>query len=165
MAIEFGTPGWRAVVSDSRWPAMDRTHLRELRDAGPFTGTLFDGAAYRFGMLNADRSPISPDQLIALFFDYLVESRKRTDGAARSVALSRLVDRVIDAYGLPVHERPDGFKYTGELINEDKIVIGGEEQAQLSIKGHYPEKDGILACLPAAEAVATRSATLSEAIG
>jgi phosphomannomutase len=50
----------------------------------------------------------------------------------------------------------------GELINEDKIILGGEESAGLSIKGHYPEKDGILACLLAAEAVAARGTTLSE---
>ena len=64
--------------------------------------------------------------------------------------------------GLPVCETPLGFKYIGELINEDKIVIGGEESAGLSIKGHYPEKDGILACLLAAEAVAARGARFTE---
>jgi phosphomannomutase len=55
-----------------------------------------------------------------------------------------------------------GFKFIGELINEDKIILGGEESAGLSIKGHYPEKDGILACLLAAEAVAARGTSLSE---
>ncbi|HEY0544956.1 MAG TPA: hypothetical protein VGC91_06125, partial [Pyrinomonadaceae bacterium] len=63
---------------------------------------------------------------------------------------------------LPVYETPVGFKFIGELINEDKIILGGEESAGLSIKGHYPEKDGILACLLAAEAVAARGASLTE---
>jgi len=58
--------------------------------------------------------------------------------------------------------RPVGFKFIGELINEDKIVLGGEKSAGLSIKGHYPEKDGILACLLAAEAVAARGASLTD---
>jgi phosphomannomutase len=48
------------------------------------------------------------------------------------------------------------------LINQDKIILGGEESAGLSIKGHYPEKDGILACLLAAEAVSVRQASLTE---
>ena len=48
----------------------------------------------------------------------------------------------------------------GELINEDKIILGGEESAGLSVKDHYPEKDGILACLLAAEAVAARGESL-----
>jgi len=69
---------------------------------------------------------------------------------------------VAEKRGLPVFETPVGFKYIGELINEDKIILGGEESAGLSIKGHYPEKDGILACLLAAEAVAARGASLTE---
>ena len=81
---------------------------------------------------------------------------------ARSVATSHLVDRVARDRGLPLHETPVGFKYIGELINRDEIILGGEESAGLSIRGHYPEKDGILACLLAAEAVAARGKSLSE---
>jgi len=44
-----------------------------------------------------------------------------------------------------------GFKYIGQLIREDKIAMGGEESAGLTIRGHIPEKDGILACLLVAE--------------
>ena len=62
---------------------------------------------------------------------------------------------------MPVCETPVDFKYIGELINENKIVIGGEESAGLSIQGHYPEKDGILACLLAAEGVEARGASLT----
>jgi phosphomannomutase len=74
------------------------------------------------------------------------------------------VDRVAKERGLPVYETPVGFKFIGELINEGKIILGGEESAGLSIKGHFPEKDGILACLLAAEAVAARGASLNEQI-
>src|SRR5262245_2116698 len=35
-----------------------------------------------------------------------------------------------------------------------RIVLGGEESAGLSVRGHVPEKDGILACLRIAEMVA-----------
>ena len=50
-------------------------------------------------------------------------------------------------HGVPLHETPVGFKYIGELIMQDKIAIGGEESAGLSIRHHVPEKDGILAGL------------------
>ena len=56
------------------------------------------------------------------------------------------------------------FKYIGELINEDKIVLGGEESAGMSIRGHVPEKDGIVACLLVAEAIARRGLSLREQI-
>lgn len=47
-------------------------------------------------------------------------------------------------------------------INEDKIILGGEESARLSIKGYYPAKNGLLACLFTAEGVATHDANVRE---
>ena len=55
-----------------------------------------------------------------------------------------------------------GFKYIGELIIADKIAIGGEESAGLTIRGHVPEKDGIIAGLLVAEMVAKRGKSISE---
>ena len=157
---------WRDVMFGGRSPEPEATHLGELREKvlanGCALGLATDGDSDRFGIIDADGTFITPNQLIAVLFDYLVESRNWSGGAARSVATSHLVDRVAEARGLPIYETPVGFKYIGELINEDKIVIGGEESAGLSIKGHYPEKDGILACLLAAEAVAARSKSLTQ---
>lgn len=157
---------WRDVLFGGRSPEPEASHLDELREVvrskGCVLGLATDGDADRFGIIDSNGSFITPNQLIALLFDYLVESRKWDGGAARSVATSHLVDRVAEARGLPIYETPVGFKYIGELINENKIVIGGEESAGLSIKGHYPEKDGILACLLAAEAVAARGTSLTE---
>ena len=78
------------------------------------------------------------------------------------MATSHQVDRVATARGIKLFETPVGFKFIGELINNDEIILGGEESAGLSIRGHFPEKDGILACLLAAEAVAARGMSLTE---
>jgi phosphoglucomutase len=157
---------WRDVLFGGRAPEPEATHLGELRErvlAKKCTlGLATDGDGDRFGVIDSNGTFITPNQLIAVLFDYLAESRNWGGGVARSVATSHLVDRVAHARGLPVYETPVGFKYIGELINADKIILGGEESAGLSIKGHYPEKDGILACLLAAEAVAARGATLTE---
>jgi phosphoglucomutase len=157
---------WRDVLFGGRSPEPDPEHLDELRTAvdrnNCALGLATDGDADRFGILDSDGSFIPPNELLAVLFDYLVESRQWTGGVARSVATSHLVDRVAEARGLPVYETPVGFKYIGELINEDKIILGGEESAGMSIKGHYPEKDGILACLLAAEAVAARGVSLTD---
>jgi phosphoglucomutase len=157
---------WRDVLFGGRAPEPEASHLEELRQVVMskrcVLGLATDGDSDRFGVIDADGSFITPNQLIALLFDYLAESRKWSGGVARSVATSHLVDRVAEARGVAVYETPVGFKYIGELINEDKIILGGEESAGLSIKGHYPEKDGILACLLAAEAVAARGASLTE---
>ncbi|HEX8127660.1 MAG TPA: phosphoglucomutase/phosphomannomutase family protein [Pyrinomonadaceae bacterium] len=157
---------WRDVMFGGRSPEPDDHHLDELREAMKrgrcVLGLATDGDGDRFGVLDADGTFITPNQLIPLLFDYLAESRGWTGGVARSVATSHMVDRVAESRGLPVYETPVGFKFIGELINDDKIILGGEESAGLSIRGHYPEKDGILACLLAAEAVAARGASLTE---
>lgn len=157
---------WRDVTFGGRSPEPGESHLDELREAVVGKklrlGLATDGDADRFGIIDSDGSFITPNQLVALLTDYLAESRGWTQGVARSVATSHLVDRVAEDKGIKLYETPVGFKFIGELINEDKIILGGEESAGLSIRGHYPEKDGILACLLAAEAVAVRNASLTE---
>jgi phosphoglucomutase len=55
-----------------------------------------------------------------------------------------------------------GFKYVGPLLRQDKIALGGEESAGMTIRGHLPEKDGILACLLVAEMIAARQSSLGD---
>jgi phosphoglucomutase len=117
-------------------------------------GIATDGDADRFGIVDADGSFIEPNYIIALLLDYLVRVKGMTGGVGRSVATSHLVDAVAKLHDVKVYETPVGFKYIGELISQNKIIIGGEESAGLTIKGHVPEKDGILACLLVAEMVA-----------
>ncbi|MDD2736874.1 MAG: phosphoglucomutase/phosphomannomutase family protein [Desulfuromonadaceae bacterium] len=125
-------------------------------------GLATDGDADRFGILDADGSFIEPNYIIALLLDYLIRVRKLEGGVARSVATSHLIDAVAKKHGVPVYETPVGFKYIGELISQDKLVIGGEESAGLTIKGHVPEKDGILACFLVAEMVAREGKSIRE---
>jgi phosphoglucomutase len=125
-------------------------------------GLATDGDADRFGILDADGSYIEPNYIIALLLDYMIRVRKLEGGVARSVATSHLIDAVAKKHGVPVYETPVGFKYIGELICQDKLVIGGEESAGLTIKGHVPEKDGILACFLVAEMVASEGKSVRE---
>ncbi len=157
---------WRDVTFGGRSPEPGEAQLAELREkvvSNKLTlGLSTDGDGDRFGVVDSNGEIISANQLIALLADYLFESRGWTEGVARSVATTHLVDRVAQHRGLELFETPVGFKYIGEMILRGEIFLGGEESAGLSIKGHYPEKDGILACLLAAEAVAERGASLTE---
>jgi phosphomannomutase len=64
--------------------------------------------------------------------------------------------------GVKLHETPVGFKYIGALMESEPIIVGGEESGGLSVKGHVPEKDGVLACLLMAELVATEKKSLGQ---
>jgi len=78
------------------------------------------------------------------------------------VATTNLVNALAEHHGVELHETPVGFKYIGELIKHDKVAIGGEESAGLSIRHHVPEKDGILAGLLCCEMRARRGVSLGE---
>jgi len=132
----------------------------KMKEMGANLGIATDGDADRFGIVDADGTFIQPNYVIALLFDYLVETRGWKNGVAKSVATTNLINALADYHKVPLYETPVGFKYIGELINEDKIAIGGEESAGLTIRGHVPEKDGVLAGLLVAEMVATRGKTL-----
>lgn len=125
-------------------------------------GIATDGDADRFGIVDADGSFIEPNYILALLFDYMIRRKGQKGNAARSVATSHLIDAVAMYHGVEVFETPVGFKYIGDYISAGKILIGGEESAGLSIRGHVPEKDGILACLLTAEMVAVERRSLKE---
>jgi phosphoglucomutase len=156
----------RDVYFGGHSPEPDAEYLHELRDTvvegGYHLGLSTDGDADRFGILDRDGSFVTPNKIIALLVDYLAESRGWSDAVARSVATTHLVDRVAAKRGIEVIETPVGFKFIGQLIDDGRVAIGGEESAGLSIRGHYPEKDGILACLLVAEMVARRNVSLRE---
>src|SRR5439155_786563 len=104
----------------------------------------------------------SPNVITALVALYLRRYGNIPGGLARSVTTTHLIDAIARKLDVPLYETPVGFKYIGELILADKIALGGEESAGMSMYRHLPEKDGILACLLVAEMVARTGKRLHE---
>jgi len=156
----------RDVLFVGHAPEPDDHLLEELRgrmkERKAHIGIATDGDADRFGIVDEDGTFMQPNYIIALLFDYLVESRGWKNGVGKSVATTNLVNALAQYHKIELHETPVGFKYIGELIKQDKIVIGGEESAGLSIRHHVPEKDGVLAGLLCCEAVARRGKSLGQ---
>src|ERR1700758_2934639 len=157
---------YRDVLFGGHAPEPD-DHLLEpmreqMRDTKAHIGIATDGDADRFGIVDEDGTFLQPNYVIALLFDYLVESRDWKNGVGKSVATTNLINALARYHKVELHETPVGFKYIGELIKEDKICIGGEESAGLSIRHHVPEKDGVLAGLLCCEMVAKRKKPLGE---
>ena len=137
--------------------------LSETVTSGGFTlGLATDGDADRFGIVDADGSCVNANLILALLADHLAGSRGFRQGLGRTYATTGLIDAVARHYEVPVHQTPVGFKYLGEYINEGRIFMAGEESAGMSMIGHLPEKDGILAGLLTAEMVAARGAGIGK---
>ncbi|HLW82955.1 MAG TPA: phosphoglucomutase/phosphomannomutase family protein [Candidatus Acidoferrales bacterium] len=156
----------RDVLFDGSGPDPSEENLKTLaakvRETKAAVGLATDGDADRFGILDRDGAYISPNHILALVFDYLIETRHWKLGAARSVATTHLLDAVARFHGAPIFETPVGFKYIGPFLEEDAITLGGEESAGMTIRGHVPEKDGIVACLLVAEMIAARRKSIAD---
>jgi len=157
---------YRDVLFGGHAPEPDDHLLQDLRqkmrETGAQIGIATDGDADRFGIVDEDGTFLQPNYVIALLFDYLVESRGWKNGVGKSVATTNLINALAEKHKIQLYETPVGFKYIGELIKEDKILIGGEESAGLSIRRHVPEKDGVLAGLLCCEMVARRGTSLGK---
>lgn len=156
----------RDVLFEGTGPDPSEENLAPLKKAvtekKALAGLATDGDADRFGIVDRDGSFVQPNHILGLVFDYLLETRGYKLGASRSVATTQLIDAVAKLHGVQVYETPVGFKYVGPYLREDKIALGGEESAGMTIRGHLPEKDGILACLLVAEMIAARQASLGD---
>ena len=113
-----------------------------------------DGDADRFGVVDKDGTWLTPNQVLALALYHLRKNRGIKGAVVRTVPTSHQVDAIAEMLGVKVHETPVGFKHIGALMEGEPIIVGGEESGGLSIRGHVPEKDGVLACLLMAELVA-----------
>jgi alpha-D-glucose phosphate-specific phosphoglucomutase len=124
-------------------------------------GLANDGDADRFGIIDADGTFITPNQVLPILFAHLLKTRDWKGCVVRTLATSGLMDAIAKANNVTLKETPVGFKYIAEVMSQEPIIIGGEESGGLTVHGHVPEKDGIIANLLMAEVVAQEGKTLA----
>jgi phosphoglucomutase len=138
-------------------------HLgEEIRRTGSRLGLSCDGDGDRFGICDAKGVYVQPNQILALLLWDLMARKGRRGGVARSVATTHALDAIAKRFNAKLYETPVGFKYIGEKLIAGEIIFGAEESAGLTIEGHVPEKDGILADLLVAEMTGATGKTLEE---
>lgn len=125
-------------------------------------GVANDGDGDRFGVINENGEWVSPNEIIAILLMYLKNNKKMQGPLVKTVGASLLLDKVAQKLGVEVVETAVGFKHVGEAMREFNPIIGGEESGGLSIQGHIPEKDGILANLLILEAMSVKQKSLVE---
>ncbi len=136
--------------------------LKALCKKNGFIGLSNDGDGDRFGVFDEKGTFISPNDIIAMLLKHLCINKKYTGKLAKTVGASSMLDNYALKNGIKVVETPVGFKWLGEVMRKDNIIIAGEESGGLSIKGHIPEKDGILANLLIMEMLAYSGKKLFE---
>jgi phosphomannomutase len=161
----YGLHESRDVLYGGRNPEPSDENLGELKALMAkhklHLGVATDGDADRFGILDTGGKWISANEVLALALEHLVVNRGYKGKIARSVMTSHFIDAVGKAHGCDTRETPVGFKHLGELLRTGQYVIAGEESGGMSIRGHIPDKDGLLACLLMIELMAVERKPLS----
>ncbi len=125
-------------------------------------GVALDGDADRFGVIDSSGVCLTPNKALTLMLWYLLTYKPTGGAVARSLATTHMLDTIAERNGCRVLETPVGFKYIGELMRQKMIILGGEESGGMSVAGHIPEKDGLVADLILIEIAARFRRPLSE---
>lgn len=127
-------------------------------------GIALDGDADRFGLIDSKGIYLSPNEAMTLILWYMMSVKEMRGKVARTVATTHMLDKIAEKYGCESIETPVGFKYIGEAMRSGDVILGGEESGGLSIAGHIPEKDGLLADLMLIKIAAHFRKPLSEVL-
>lgn len=136
-------------------------------------GVACDGDSDRFGFVDQNGQFVTVNDSLACLLWYVTEERFKTGSVVRTIATTRMLDRIAAHRGLRAQApTPIGFKYLGHSLRTTDAVFAGEESGGMTIKGHIAEKDGIFASLLACELIAATQSTfrdllktINEAVG
>jgi phosphomannomutase len=159
---------WRDVLFGGGMPEPKGEQLVELVAAVKADhadlGLATDGDSDRFGIVDEQGNVLTPNTVLLVLARHLIKNKGKSGAIVRTVATTHLLDNFAAKYGLQIYETAVGFKYIGEKMRETAVLIGGEESGGLSIIGHIPEKDGVLADMLVAEAIAYEGKPLSQLV-
>jgi phosphomannomutase len=127
-------------------------------------GLATDGDSDRFGIVDEKGNVLTPNTVLLVLARHLMKNKGKTGAIVRTVATTHLLDNFAAQNGLEIYETAVGFKHIGAKMRETDVLIGGEESGGLSVIGHIPEKDGILADMLVAEAIAYEGKPLSQLV-
>jgi phosphomannomutase len=135
-----------------------------VRERGALVGLATDGDADRVGAVNESGETMTMHEVVPLILLHLARARGERGAVVRTFSQSVLLKRIAAAHGFALHETPIGFKYIADLMLRGDILIGAEESGGIGVRGHLPERDGILNSLLFLEAVAVAGRTPTELV-
>ncbi|MEW5825583.1 MAG: phosphoglucomutase/phosphomannomutase family protein [Candidatus Bipolaricaulota bacterium] len=127
-------------------------------------GVITDGDGDRIAAMDETGTFIDPHGTYAIILRYLVEERGLRGAVVVSFNLTDLVRRMCAEYNLEVIEVPIGFKYAVEQILKKDVLMAGEESGSLALRGHIPERDGVLWSVLLCEILATSKRPASDLV-
>lgn len=118
--------------------------MAAVRDHHSAIGLATDGDADRIGAVDDLGNFIDPHFIFALTLRYLVHVRNLRGAVVKTISTTQMINLLAQKYELPLHETPVGFNHIADLMQENDVLMGGEESGGITIRGHVPMGDGIL---------------------
>lgn len=134
--------------------------IEKIKASHNTVGFANDGDGDRFGVIDEKGNYVTPNEIIAILLMHLTKNKGLKGALVKTVGASSLLDILAKKLDVELVETAVGFKHVGEAMRKYNPIIGGEDSGGLSIQGHIPEKDGILANLLILEAMAYEHKTL-----
>ena len=151
-------------------PDPNLVHAHELAERmyaanAPVLGAASDGDGDR-NMIMGDHFFVTPSDSLAVLaanLHLLPGYRAGLKGVARSMPTSQAPDRVAKALGIGCYETPTGWKFFGNLLDDGKITLCGEESFGTG-SDHVREKDGLWAVLAWLNLLAVRKQSVADIV-
>ena len=138
------------------------TYLKEMKHVD--LGFATDGDADRIGLYNGNGKFIDAHHIILILIHILHKYKEQTGKVVIAFSVSDKVKKLCEIYGLPVEVTKIGFKYICEIMQNENVLVGGEESGGIAVAGHIPERDGIWDGLVIIEHLIAQEQTLQELI-
>jgi phosphomannomutase len=136
--------------------------IATMRAGGQDLCICTDGDADRVGIIDETGRFINQLQVFALLMLYLFDVRHMVGPVVKTVNMTSMAEKLGAEFGATVYEVPVGFKNVAPKMMETNAVLGGEESGGFAVKGHIPERDGILVGLLFADMMVKLGQPLSQ---
>lgn len=143
--------GRNPIFPDMKRPEPIPPNTARLQETVPAlkasAGCLTDGDADRVGLVAENGRFVNQLEVFALLAFYLLEVRGWRGPIVKTISTTSMLDKLGKLYNVPVYDTGVGFKYIAPKMLEVDAMIGGEESGGFAVRGHMPERDGILCSL------------------
>ncbi len=127
-------------------------------------GLATDGDADRLGVIDENGVFLTTLQVYALLCLYLLEVQGERGPIVKTRTSTAMLERLGEAFNVPVYEVPVGFKYVAQEMTEKHAMVGGEESGSYGFMRHMLERDGIFSGLYFLDLMAKTGKTPSQLI-
>ncbi|MCY4474031.1 MAG: phosphoglucomutase/phosphomannomutase family protein [Chloroflexi bacterium] len=136
--------------------------ISAIKGGGHDVGVATDGDADRLGVVDENGVYVTTLEVFSMLFHHLKSRRGLPGGAACTITMSSMMDRLTEHHDVDLQRTPVGFKFVGPAMIDNACVLGGEESGGYAFAGHIPERDGPLSALFFLESMAVSGKSPSE---